>query len=137
MITESQMSELYARTAQQYRREPSDEEFEAWQNVLDGYRFRDVSNALDRWLGETLLEEFTNRPKGARMPSPAEVKLLVQTIAAIQGDKFEACQQNGCMSGWIREFEGFTTHGNKVDKQTGASRRCRCFYEWVARKKSA
>lgn len=135
MIPPAQLRILYVKTTQQYRRDPNDDEFESWIGVLSGYKFQEISQALDRWLGDTTLEEFTNRPKGARMPSPAEIKLSVQTTELIQGEKFKGCGQDGCMNGWVREFEGMTVGGNKIDPKVGAARRCKCFYEWCASRK--
>jgi hypothetical protein len=143
MVAKPQLGELYARTIQTYNREPKDGEFDAWLNVLGGFTFGDVDSALRRWQADTTLEDYTNRPKGARMPSPAEVLASIQKFENANQTRFISCGK--CEEGWVRVFDGHTDgwrpgmsnpEAHKVDPKIGAVKRCECFINWARRRKA-
>lgn len=136
-MKKQELSELYARTLAAYgRKEPVRGEFDAWENVLGQYSFADLDAAIRRWQSTTEVEDFTQKPKGSRMPTPAELSLAIKTFNQANSAEFEPCGK--CESGWVRVFEGKTYRGNQIDPKIGALKRCQCFMDWAAmRRKSA
>jgi hypothetical protein len=137
MIPKAELSRFYQKTAQSYGRQRSDGEVEAWLDTISSYRSLDLDAALRRWHADTSIEEFTGKPRGSRMPTPAELKLSIDGFAQeerkqITG-KFQPC--GNCQSGWVRIFHGTTIEANPIDEKTGAVRRCECFLRYAAAKK--
>lgn len=134
---------LYARTVEAYHCSPKDGELDAWLDVLGNYQEAQLDAALRRWAKETELEEYTGRPRGSRMPSPAEIRLSMDRFERTISEHFLPCKK--CDFGWVRVFTGRTVgafdadgHGpNPVDPKFGAVRRCECFIEWASHRKSA
>ena len=129
----SDLAELYMRALQ--GKEPRDGEFDAWLNVIGGYPSPDVDAAIRRWQSDTYVEEFTGRPRGARMPTAVELKASIDSWNNASAKKFVSC--GSCEGGWIRVFEGLTVgssafSGRPIDKNHGAMRRCKCFNEYMA-----
>lgn len=135
MISKPHLGELYNRMLQTYNRDPKDGEFDAWMNVLGGFGYPDIDAALRRWQNIGDIEDFTQKPKGARMPAAIELRNLIQDFDRSNQEKFSPCGKDGCEGGWIRVFSGRTAGGNPVDPKDGAVKRCKCFYAWAATKK--
>lgn len=127
------MRELYVRTLQQYNRQPNDEEFRAWMEVLSSNSYSDVDAALRRWSGNTALDMHSGRPAGARMPSPAELKVSIQSFDRSQSDRFVSC--GNCDNGWVRITYGKTVNGSQVNERRPAVKRCECWLRWALYKK--
>jgi hypothetical protein len=125
-MTNSQLGELYHFALQS--RQPSDGEFDAWLNVLGGYAMPDVDAAIRRWQSDTEIEEYTQKPRGARMPTATELKRSIELFDRAHSERFIPCGE--CEEGWIRVYAGFTSGGNPVDPKIGAVRRCSCFTAW-------
>ncbi len=146
MISEKLLRELYAETAQSYRKELDESQFKAWDQVLAPFNFAQISGAIALWRADATVED-TGWVRGARMPQPAEIKSVIERMKRVESQKtqnhFVPCRKNGCEDGWIREFTGVTKgtvskpEGNPVDPKLGAVRRCECFKEWAATRKSA
>jgi hypothetical protein len=137
----TEIGQLYNRTLQAYSREPKDGEFDAWANVLGFASYADLDAALRRWANDTYIEEYTQRPRGSRMPSAAELKLSIDRFNAAHSHQFVPCNENGCEGGWIHVYEGQTIGGegrgpNRVDPKVGAVKRCACFWQWAEQKKA-
>lgn len=126
------IDDLYARTLQSYSREAKEGEFDAWEHVLQPFSYREIDSALRRWQDDTEIEEYTHKPRGSRMPTAAELRLSIERASRANTPRFQACEQHGCVEGWIKVFEGKTSGGNIVDARAGAVRRCQCFIEWAA-----
>lgn len=137
MATQNQLNNLYARATEQFRRNPSEAELDSWLSVLGNYEIGDIKNALDCWIADVTVEEFTGRTKGSRMPSPSEIKLLVRNEVRAQTSKFKACWEDGCVDGWRLTLQGVTPNSNKVDSVAGAAYRCDCFHRWVSSRRAA
>jgi hypothetical protein len=144
------LAELYAETIKSFNRAANDPEFDAWCVVLGGFKMPDIDAALRRWRCDTRVEDFTQRPIGARMPSPAEIKLYIEIFDRSNAVKFRPCNKNGCSGGFVKVYSGeleravklsdgtYTYEGNgsnKVDPKVGAVRRCQCFYDWAAQRR--
>lgn len=136
-MIKSALVEMYNRTIQTYNREPKDGEFDAWMNVIGSYKYSDVDAALRRWQHDTTLEEYTNRPRGSRMPSATELKASIEAFDRGQTRKFVPCGKDGCEDGWIRVYSGITAGGNQVDPKIGAVKRCQCFRDYVSSRKAS
>lgn len=128
MIPKPQLGEIYARALQSYNREAKDGEFDAWLNVLGGFSYSDLDAALRRWQSDTVVEEFTQRPRGARMPTSAELRLSIQQFERTLDGKFSACGKGGCMDGWVKTSSG-------PDPKAFTVRRCACFWAWARTRK--
>lgn len=132
------IEELYTRTLESYSRQAKDGEFGSWENVLGSYAYRDLDAALRRWQADTEVEEYTNRPRGSRMPSVTELKASIERTERAAGTRFESCGK--CEEGWVRVFTGMTIGSkdckpSQVDPKVGAVKRCQCFLNWAADKK--
>lgn len=134
MIQESFMRELYRTCAGRYGRQPNPEEFKAWMDVLSSYYFSDVDSAIRRWSGNTAVDMGTGRMAGARMPSPAELKASIQSFDKSHSDRFQPCDQ--CEEGWVRVTTGKTAGGTVIGN-SGAVRRCECWWKWLEWKKGS
>lgn len=125
---------FYTLAGQTYnRKEPNDAECKAWIEVLGFYSQPELDAAWRRWLNDTSVEEFTQRPKGARMPTPAELKHSIERSKSAEDAKknpFVACGKNGCVSGWVPVPE----IGKKL---THRVRRCVCWEEYAMAFKQA
>lgn len=134
----NQIRVLYNATAQSFHREVTPGEDEAWGQVFANYPEGDLDAAIRRWREDTRVDDFTHRPNGARMPTPAELKLSIDDFnskqAQIATGSYVPCNQGDCKFGWIRVFEGRTSDGNEVDKVVGGVHRCQCFWDYCASK---
>ena len=141
-----EISELYGRMVGACRKEESDAERGAWKEVLGNYKFSDGDAACRRWLADTTVEEWTNKPRGARLPSPAELKASIERFRNVSADYFTPCGH--CESGWVRVFEGRTAGwfdgsrpnwapDNHVDNKHGAMKPCSCRIAWIESRRSA
>lgn len=110
-------------------REPRDGEFDAWLNVLGGYPIPDLESAVLRWQADTEIEDFTGRPKGARVPTAVELKASTDAWMTAKTKKFIPC--GSCDHGWVKVSSGTTVGGHPVDKKIGAVKRCRCFEDYM------
>ena len=124
------VEKVYVRECQAHARKMTEGELDAWRDVLSGYSESDVDRALRRWRANTTIEEFTQRPCGSRMPTPAELKL---SIARFDSEKrsaasgqFVACGQNGCDDGWLHRLTGVTVGVQMKPGDRGVSR-CECW----------
>jgi hypothetical protein len=113
------LRELYTRTVQAKNVPPKDAELDEWSEVLKDFNYSDVDAALRRWANDTTIEDFTQRPRGARVPKAIELKVSIMEFnnaANRPKTKFDGCEQ--CeRTGWIKV-------GPRV-------RRCDCFYNWA------
>lgn len=135
MILEKHLRTLYAEVIQSYQRTPNEAEFKAWTEVLGTFTFADVEAAIRRWRNDTLVEFQTQRPRGARIPTPAELKVSIESFDKANSEHFVPC--NKCEGGWIRIAEGKTDKGYAVNKSVGAVKRCECFFNWARARKKA
>lgn len=129
------LSKLYTRTIESHHCVPKDGELDSWKSVLGEYRESQLDAALRRWDRETDIEEYTQKPKGSRMPSAAELKRSMDQFENINSDKFIPCDK--CEFGWVRVFTGQTAGHNRVDQKFGAVKRCECFERWAQTRKHA
>jgi hypothetical protein len=147
-MTNSYLLELYKRTLEAHHCLPKDGELDSWAGVLGDYSRSQLDAALRRWDGDTSIEEYSGKPRGSRMPSPAELKRSMEdferSASSLKAGRFVPCNQDGCDEGWIRVFTGRTVGtvecgAGRVDPKGGAVRRCQCFQDWanLTRKKTA
>jgi hypothetical protein len=132
-MNNSDLVKFYRSTCESYNRKQTEGEIDAWLCVLSEHTTGDLDAALRRWHSDTSIEDFTQKPKGSRMPSTAELKLSIdqfnEKTARTASGKFYSC--NNCEEGWLRIFLGRTHGGNTVDPKCGAVRRCQCFNDYV------
>jgi hypothetical protein len=137
-ISSKQLHALYKRAVAACRKEPNEEEFAAWENVLLSFQAADIEAAIRTWQNDAELEEFSGRPRGARMPMAVELKAWIQRRdRAAASTNFIPCSQ--CEDGWVRVFRGVTVRaegywggGKPIDSKVGAVRRCQCWHEYIA-----
>lgn len=118
---------LYGQVCEVYRRERNDATGEAWKNVLSKFPLADVRSAIREWQENTRIDQFTGKPVGASMPSPADIAVICERLARkkIAGNKFEPCGH--CESGWVR----ITLFHPKLQKDYEAVTACQCRKEWI------
>jgi hypothetical protein len=133
-MTKAELVKFCENTCQSKNRKQTEGETEVWISVLSEYATADLDAALRRWHSDVTIEEFTQKPKGARMPTPAELKLSIdqfnQSAARTHSGQFVAC--GNCQDGWVKKFVGITSGGNPVNPKDGALQRCQCWSEYLA-----
>ncbi len=72
---------IYERACRAKRVVPQDEEGRLWHRVLRSFPAEDVEKALDEWWADTT-PGHDGQPRGKWLPAPAELKPLVERIAA-------------------------------------------------------
>jgi hypothetical protein len=135
-MTDNEILELYTSSLEAHHCQPKDGELDAWKKVLQQFKRAHLDAALRRWLNDTTLEEYTGRPRGSRMPSPAELKASIEsferaTQSSITG-RFEPCRKGGCEGGWVPV--GVNT-GVHMDLRRRV--RCQCFSNFIQLRKGA
>lgn len=128
-MTAKEIKQFYFEVSTAYNRKDLNEfEAKSWQMVLAGYELSALEAALREWQADTVIEEFSGRARGARMPAAAEMKAVVEKLRhqhlATVG-KFVACRQNGCMDGWRPVSP----------EQFSRYQRCQCLLDHIAARK--
>jgi hypothetical protein len=72
---------VYEQACRTKRITPQDDEGRAWHRVLRDFEARDVEAALDAWWADTT-PNLHGEPRGKWMPTPAELKPIVDRIVA-------------------------------------------------------
>jgi len=129
------LRELYTRTVQRYNRQPNEAEFGGWMDVLKEFDYSDVDAALRRWQNDVMIEEFTHRPIGARMPTPPEVKMSIQVFEAKNALSFTPCRTELCNDGWNYFYKGQFIKRGEIIPLLASAKRCKCHREWIEREK--
>ncbi len=138
-MNKTNLHKFYVRTVEGHHAFPKDGELDAWEAVLGSYSESQLDAALRRWDRETEVEEYTQKPKGSRMPTPTELKLSMDRFEQSSSKQFTPCGK--CDFGWVRVFEGRTAGcegvHSRVDPKFGAVKRCQCFTDWARQRKAA
>lgn len=131
------LDDLYQATVSAYGRMPTDDQFNAWLGVLGQYTIEMVAKAILDWQGSTEEDSFTHKLRGAVMPTPADLKALVERSQrqAAQGNKFIPCNKRNilgkpdgqCMDG-MYVFQQLRRDG--VVRQVAGD--CQCKEDWRA-----
>jgi hypothetical protein len=77
-MDDKELRTLYGRMVESFRFDPVESELGAWKTVLGHFRASDLDAACRRWKADTDIEERTGKPRGGRLPSPAELKLSIE-----------------------------------------------------------
>lgn len=124
-MTAKEVKGFYRLIASTYGvKEPNEEEGKSWVEVLAFFKVSDLDAAWRRWQNDTEIEDFTKRPRGARMPKPAELKSSIEQFRMRQNaarNHYIPCRRNGCMDGFVFVVEN--------EKTTARVKRCDCWHE--------
>jgi hypothetical protein len=110
-----------------FTRELTEQELKDWAEFMALLPIGLLRSAFTEW----------NRT-GLYFPKMAQIGELVEGFKTKATTDFRACEQDGCIDGWVRIFAGQTA-GTKecgpkpIDPKLGAVKRCQCFWEWAGR----
>jgi hypothetical protein len=92
--------DVYQKATVAYNREPDDEIAHVWEGVLARWTADQVLDALRTHQADATIDDFSHRPRGSFMPTPAELIAILQqkTKAAVLGSRL-SCGE--CEDGWI------------------------------------
>ena len=92
--------DIYEKATDAYNRARNDEVARVWQGVLARWTAEEIFDALRTHQSNSTIDEYSNKPRGAFMPQPAELIYILQQKkkAAVLGSRL-SCGE--CEDGWI------------------------------------
>lgn len=136
MLKKLTLDDVYERACAGAGRMPEDAQYQSWKKVLVSISAQALDSALTQWQGRTDEDEFTGKAVGRLMPSPADLKAIIEADErrAVHGTKYTSCGENGCIEGLVFvKKDGTLWNALKDSMEPKYGRDCRCKIEWRQR----